>query len=134
MVKTYLDFMIYELDLETMMIITRWTRNVKGDEYKQGLLFVVEAIETYNLKYWLYDGSRYSVPDITDQIWLANVFTPLINKTSIKKAAAIQPDDVILQTVTELVHERSKRHQREDVDFQMFYDVEDAKEWLLSKE
>lgn len=63
---------------------------------------------------------------------MAEVFTPLINKTTIRKIAAVLPYDLILQAIADKINTRSQPFKRRDVSFETFYDLASAEEWLFS--
>ena len=132
MKNIYADFMAFEINTHQKLLRTKWVQSISSTEYRKGMSFVLDTIRTQNLELWLYDASRSSGPEISDQIWMAEVFTPLINKTKIQRVAAVVSQDLIQQTVIDKIHTRSQAYKRADVSFETFYDLASAEEWLLA--
>ncbi|MFD1188371.1 hypothetical protein, partial [Pontibacter rugosus] len=127
----YKDYLNYQVNTQTGTIRSKWLRSVNSQEYREGMLYTHKLITEHNLFFWIYDASRYSAPNVSDQVWLTNVFTPLLTQTNLKKTASILSGDVIMQMVAEQIRVKALPIMIDKLQYQSFHDLESAEEWIF---
>ncbi|GAB3535826.1 hypothetical protein GCM10027443_25320 [Pontibacter brevis] len=130
--EIYKDYMFYLPEAELKLLRSGWLRKVDSAMYREGMLHVREIIEHQQLKFWLYDASKFTAPDISDQIWTVEVLGALLAETTLLKIAVVVPKDVFLQTVAEQVRFQARPVFEGSIKMENFFDVGSAEEWLLA--
>ncbi len=104
---------------------------VNSESYRESMLLVGQFIREQRVSYWLYNTAKFYSPTLSDQVWLVEVFFPLLKDTSLRKIAIIMPEDVFLQAVADRLCSHSKPVFRGRIGMEAFFDTESAEQWLL---
>ncbi|RDV11952.1 hypothetical protein DXT99_23300 [Pontibacter diazotrophicus] len=112
---------------------SRWLTSVDSEMYREGMLHLYGHIKQHHLSLWLYDASKFSTPNMSDQKWSVEVLAPLLAGTSLRRIAVIMSQDVFLQTVAEQVRRNSMAVFKGSIKMKNFFDQDSAAEWLLAK-
>ncbi|AKD04063.1 hypothetical protein POKO110462_13570 [Pontibacter korlensis] len=122
----------YHLDLARRTIFSGWRSQTESEAYRGGMLQVADLISKNHIEYWLYNASKFTAPDLSDQAWTLEVLGPLLAETELKKIAVLVPEDVFLQAVAEGVRSKAENIFYGKIIMENFLDQQSAEDWLLS--
>ncbi|MFD2515925.1 hypothetical protein ACFSRY_18785 [Pontibacter locisalis] len=125
------DFLHYSLHPDKRLVRSRWLTHVDSTMYREGMLHMQKVIQERQALYWLYDASRFTTPDMSDQQWTLWGLGPLLAQTALKKIAVLVPQDVLLQTVAERIQLEAQPVLHNRVRMENFLGASEAEEWLL---
>lgn len=125
--------MDYHLEHGSAMVHSRWLTPVDSQMYREGMLHVYETIKEQHIKNWLYDASKYTVPDLAEQVWTVEVLGGLLAGTSLRKIAVVLPKDILLQVIADKVRSKSKPVFQGSIRMENFLSLKSAREWLLNE-
>lgn len=131
--QVYKKYMSFHLDISSNMVQSRWLASVDSEMYRESMLHLYGHIKQHHSSLWLYDASKFSTPNMSDQKWSVEVLAPLLAGTSLRRIAVIMSQDVFLQTVAEQVRRNSMAVFRDSIKMKNFFDQDSAAEWLLAK-
>jgi len=127
-------YVVRTFDSDTKMLSSVWlatTDHMSDEDFKTEMLSLVDSV-TKNEAILLLTNTKDMLFPINPELqqWGAQVITPLLVKTSLKKQAIIMPEHIIAQLgMDQTVDDIEKKEQHHKI--RMFASIEDAKKWLL---
>ncbi|NVO09188.1 MAG: hypothetical protein HXX16_04425 [Bacteroidales bacterium] len=118
-------------DIETNAAIGTFVGFLSSDEFKAVANQLLNILETKNLKKQLNDVKRMKVLKPEVQEWLNTIWFPKAQKVGLRYFAFVVPDDIFGKLSMEGANKNASN--AFGVEIQYFNNLDNAKNWLISK-
>ncbi|TPE44332.1 hypothetical protein [Pontibacter mangrovi] len=119
------------LDKRQGLLVVRWLRPVKSQEYREGIEETGRILLERKLEKLLVNNQRMGVLTMDDQGWLAKISVEVISKSNLKYLAIVSSVDVLQQLTNEVLDKKVKK-ETPLFDTQYFLTEGAALEWLTN--
>jgi hypothetical protein len=128
MPKTYFDrsYATVEYKSTKNLVVADMTEYAEGEEYREYMNSVVDAIEDTGCSNILADTRDHPTLDEADQSWTQKTWGPNVEEAGAERLAILAPESIISKMSIETVTENSE----DDIDRQWFEKYEDGVSWL----
>ena len=130
------EFLIAEVDAAYSLMYVRWYRHPNSQEFRGLFTMLVDLLLQHKLKYWFSESIALQYLEFSDQNWLLNQVLPMLRNTCLKKYARLTTKErMTLMDMARIVEGIDRDPVLSGpVEFQEFFSVEDALDWLLDTE
>jgi len=123
------EFLKIELVNDSTAIFLTWTGFIPSDKYREGLNKSLEIAQKYKIKNWLSDIKTMKVISVADQEWVNSEWLlKAVTSGCYYKQAVIMADDIFGQASAKKMLAKVAD---QEIEFQNFNNLQDAKDWLL---
>ncbi|MCX2741890.1 STAS/SEC14 domain-containing protein [Pontibacter anaerobius] len=115
---------------ESLLHIT-WLRQTTDEEFKEVYKTGLETALQNELRYFLSDNSVGINLAMALQSWVAAYGAEIIEHLKLERYARVVPQDVFHEIVSYKMYEYIETMDHSQLEFKVFYKLDDARRWLL---
>lgn len=126
---TYFDssFATVEYDRRCGAVIGQLTEFTEGEEFYEYMNSIIEAVEAEGTNKVLADTSQFeSALHQEDQAWSVQDWAPRAEDAGVEHMALVMPESVVAEMSIDSIVEMTE----DDINRELFDDVDEAKSWL----
>ena len=124
------EYIELSYDKQSEIITLIWKEVVTSEEYRKAFSVILDAVIENKIPRYLADTSNQGEISPIDRKWLETEIIPKAIKGGLKYIATVLKKDAFKKYYLSKVQKKSTS---EGIAFEMFDDIDKAKEWLLSK-
>lgn len=113
-------------DEEDDVVLAHMTDFAEGEPFREYMYSIIEAIEDTGTHQVLTDTSDMGTITQEDQEWSAVEWTPEAEAAGLKRMAMVMPESVVAEISVEQILEMTD----DEIERDLFDNVEDAREWI----
>lgn len=120
------EFATVEYDAGIDAVVARQTGFAGGTEFREYMESIIDAVEDTGSSKLLTDTREAGTVDEEDQAWSATDWSPRAEAAGLERMAMVMPESVVAELSVEQVIEMTE----DDMDRELFDDLDEARAWL----
>jgi hypothetical protein len=125
------DYLYYCVDANKKLLYSKWLRPVSSEEYREGLHFLYDVVQSNSLILWLINNQNVEKLDVQDQKWLTEEYGLLLMGSPLKFMANVFPESAEIALAIKAIRDKAYRIFGKGMIVDFFEDEETALAWLL---